>query len=62
VGKNSKIQAKNPKIQGVKLVITAKNQKINPFVGALNFWIEFIFLQPKRYIFCDVVWGGRVYI
>jgi hypothetical protein len=39
VGKNSKIQAKNPKIQGIITVITAKNQKINPFVGALNFWI-----------------------
>jgi len=29
--KNSKIQAKIPKIQPDILVITAKNQKINPF-------------------------------
>ena len=56
--KISKIQAKIPKIQPVFAVISAKNQKINPFVGALNFWIEFIFLQPKGHVLCGGGGGG----
>jgi len=37
--KNSKNQPKIPKIQPDILVITAKNQKINPFYRGVNFWI-----------------------
>jgi len=61
VGKNSKIQAKIPKIQPVFAVISAKNQKFKGIYRGVNFWIEIIFCN-QRGMFVLVVWGGgRVY-